>query len=129
MGAERVRDGHRIAQLLASELESGATDDALAVTDADPEVEPTADGALAYRVVAERADEPVASVFVQPDRAYIEFRAAPDTAAAAADEAGLRVRPKAVEPPRTVVFVEDGAQVKWVLGAFEAVLDATSAGE
>lgn len=129
MGAERVRDGHRIAQLLASELESGATHDVLAVTDADPEVEPTPDGALAYRVVDERADAPIASVFVQPDRAYIEFRSAPDTAATAADEAGLRVRPKAVEPPRTVVFVEDGAQVKWVLGTFETVLDATSAGE
>jgi len=124
MSADRVRDGHRIAELLASELESGATDDALAVTDADPEVEPTADGALAYRVLDERTDDVLAEVFVQPDRAYVEFRVAPDTAAEAADEAGLRVRPKAVQPPRTVVFVEDGAQAKWVLPVFAAALEA-----
>jgi len=120
---DRVRDGHRIAELLASELESGASPDALAVTDADPEVEPTADGALAYRVRDEGRDDAIAEVFVQPDRAYVEFRAAPDDAATAAEASGLRVRPKAVDPPQTIVFVEDGAQVKWVLSAFEAVLD------
>lgn len=125
MSADRVRDGHRIAQLLASELESGATPDVLAVTDADPEVEPTADGALAYRVLDEAADEVLAEVFVQPDRAYVEFRVAPDATAEAADERGLRVRPKAVQPPRTIVFVEDGAQVKWVLPAFEAAVEAS----
>lgn len=124
MSSDRVRDGHRIAELLASELESGATPDALAVTDADPDVEPTPDGALAYRVRDERSDEALAAVFVQPDRAYVEFRAAPDAAAAAAEERGLRVRPKMVDPPRTIVFVADGAQVKWVLPAFEAALDA-----
>ncbi|AEN05587.1 hypothetical protein [Halolamina sp.] len=123
MAADRVRDGHRIAELLASELESGETHDALAVTDADPEVTPTPDGALAYRVLDRRSEEVIAEVFVQPDRAYVEFRVAPETAASAAEEAGLRVRPKAVQPPQTVVFVEDGAQVKWVLGAFTAVID------
>ena len=125
MSADRVRDGHRIAQLLASELESGATDERLTVTDADPEVEPTADGALAYRVLDEESDDVLADVFVQPDRAYVEFRVAPDATAAAADEAGLRVRPKAVQPPRTIVFVEDGAQAKWVLGAFAAAVETT----
>ena len=124
MSADRVRDGHRIAQLLASEVESGATDERLAVTDADPEVEPTADGALAYRVLDEAADEVLADVFVQPDRAYVEFRVAPEATAEAADEAGLRVRPKAVQPPRTIVFVEDGAQAKWVLPVFAAALES-----
>lgn len=127
MTDDRVRDGHRIAELLASELESGATPDALAVTDAEPEVEPTADGALAYGVRDDRNDELIAEVFVQPDRASVEFRVAPDDATAAADDAGLRVRPKAVDPPRSIVFIEDGAQVKWVLSAFEAVLDGDSA--
>ncbi|MFB6220549.1 MAG: hypothetical protein ABEH90_03835 [Halolamina sp.] len=123
MASDRVSDGHRLAELLASELESGATPDALAVTDADPDVEPTPDGALAYRVRDERSAEPIAEVFVQPDRAHVEFRAAPAAAADAAEEAGLRVRPKMVEPPKTIVFVEDGAQVKWVLPVFEAVLN------
>ncbi len=127
MAADRISDGHRIAELLASELESGATPDALGVTDADPDVEPTAEGAHAYRVRDQQRDDPVAEVSVQPDRAYVEFRAAPAEAADAAEEAGLRVRPKMVEPPRTVVFVEDGAQVKWVLSAFAAVLDADDA--
>lgn len=123
MSTDRITNGHRIAELLASELESGATPEPLAVTDANPAVEPTPDGALAYMVRDERRDEVIAEVFVQPDRAYVEFRVAPDDAAAAAEVAGLRVRPKAVEPPRTIVFVADGAQVKWILPVFETVLD------
>ncbi|MEF8857572.1 MAG: hypothetical protein V5A38_01390 [Halolamina sp.] len=126
MGTDRLSDGHRVAELLASELESGTTPTALAVTDASPDVEPTPDGALAYRVRDEGSDDAIAEVFVQPDRAYVEFRVAPDDAAAAAEQAGLRVRPKTVEPPRTIVFVEDGAQVKWVLPVFEAVIDGNA---
>ncbi|QKY19796.1 hypothetical protein B4589_005160 [Halolamina sp. CBA1230] len=124
MSADRLRDGHRIAQLLASELESGASHGALAVTDADPDVEPTTDGTLAYRVLNTETDETIASVYVQPDRARVEFRAAPAAVAEAAEEAGLRVRPKAAEPPQTIVFVEDGAQVKRTLPAFAAAIEA-----
>lgn len=123
MSADRLRDGHRIAQLLASELESGATPDALSVTDADPEVEPTPEGALAYRVRAD--DEAIATVYVQPERARVEFSAAPAAVADAVAEgtsAGLRVRPRASKPPKTIVFVEDGAEVKRVLPAFAAAL-------
>lgn len=125
MSADRVRDGHRIAQLLASELESGASPDALSVTDADPDVEPTTEGALAYRVRDDTADgeaKEIAAVYVHPDRARVEFRAAPGGVAEAAEAAGLRVRPKAAQPPQTIVFVEDGAQVKWIIPAFEAAL-------
>jgi len=39
------------------------------------------------------------------------------------------VRPKAVRPPRTLVFVEDGAQVKWTLPAFRALVAALDAGD
>ncbi|GAB3413545.1 hypothetical protein GCM10027435_07580 [Haloparvum alkalitolerans] len=131
---ERLDDGVRIAQLLASEIEGneGRLRD-LTVTDADPDVEPTADGALAYAVRrtedgpdddAGRDEPPLAEVYVQSDRARVEFLAAPDAAAEAAAEEGLRVRPKAVRPPRTLVFVEDGAQVKWVLPVFKRVLAA-----
>ncbi|SHG55295.1 hypothetical protein [Halobaculum gomorrense] len=136
---DQTTDGVRIAQLLASELIGDG--DALAtlrVRDADPDAEPTTQGTLAYRVLlgdAGDADDdrggnatrPLAEVFVHPDRARVEFAAAPDAAAAAAGEAGLRVRPKAVTPPRTVVFVEDGAQVKRALSAFRAVVNAGAA--
>jgi hypothetical protein len=123
MADPELDDGVRIAQLLASDLVGYG--DALAdvtVTDADPDVEPTVDGAHAYRVrVAER---PLAAVFVHPDRARIEFEAGQDAVLDAAREAGLRVRPKAVEPPRTVVFVENGAEVKRVLRVVEAAVTA-----
>ncbi|MEA1931829.1 MAG: hypothetical protein U9O06_09810 [Euryarchaeota archaeon] len=154
MVQDRLRDGTRIAQLVASELTGDR--EALAqvvVADADPDVEPTADGALAYRVayvadsdaiaVGDRGqttiDESVdterttlAEVFVQPERARVEFVVAPDVAADATteaavndDETGLRVRPKAVKPPRTLVFVEDGADAKRVIAVFKEVVAAS----
>ena len=138
MVQDRLDDGVRIGQLLASEISGNEGRlKPLAVSDADPDVEPTADGALAYTVRVggkktageeETADGDgatrVAEVYVQPDRIRVEFTVAPDAAAEAGSEEGLRVRPKAVHPPRTLVFVEDGAQVKWVLPVFEAVLAA-----
>ncbi|MFC6824300.1 hypothetical protein [Halopelagius fulvigenes] len=129
MVEDRLTDGKRIAQFVASEVE-GHEDLPLGVSDADPDVEPTEDGALAYRIVRTGADgekgedgDAVAEVYVHPDRARAEFVAAVDVAAEAADAEGLRVRPKAVRPPRTLVFVEDGAQVKWLLPALRAVAE------
>lgn len=146
MVRDELDDGVRIAQLLASEVDADeARLTALAVTDADPDVSPTADGTLAYRIRIEedlgggtlgedrdeetaggdsgREAEPLADVYVHPDRVRVEFRPAPAVAADAARDEGLRVRPAATRPPRTIVFVENGAQVKWVLPVFEAVLD------
>lgn len=130
---DRLRDGKRIAEFLASELDG--LGDALAgveVSDADRDATPTPDGAYAYRVtlrsrrsVADDAtDDPqeLAVVFVQPDRARVEFVSAPDVAAEAATDEGLRVRPKAVRPPRTLVFIEDGASVKRGVAVFETVV-------
>ncbi|MFC5277371.1 hypothetical protein ACFPM1_01120 [Halorubrum rubrum] len=143
MVEDRLTDGVRIAQLFASEVtgDRGRLRD-LDVTDADPDAEPTADGALAFRLVEtvgegdqnDRDDNDggsiegaaVADVYVQPDRARVEFRRAPERVADAAGEAGLRVRPKAVRPPRTLVFLEDGADVKRVLPALEAVAGSGS---
>ncbi|WP_416840621.1 hypothetical protein [Haloferax sp. DFSO52] len=123
MVVDRLTDGKRIAQLLASELTGHEETFAmLSVVDADTDVEPTDDGALAYAVAA--GDERVAEVYVQPDRARVEFLTHPDVTADAASEQNLRVRPKAVHPPRTLVFIEDGAQVKWVLPAFRALVAA-----
>jgi hypothetical protein len=132
---ERLSDGRRIAELLASELDG--LGDGLAgveVSDADRDATPTPEGAYAYRVTLRspgataggRADDDreLAVVFVQPDRARVEFVATPDVAADAAADEGLRVRPKAVRPPRTLVFVEDGASVKRGVAVFEAVVAA-----
>ena len=126
MVEDRITDGRRIAQLLASELTGHEeTFAALSVVDSNPDVEPTDDGTLAYAVNAGEAR--VAEVYVQPDRARVEFLVSPDLTAEAASEEGLRVRPKAVRPPRTLVFVEDGAQVKWILPAFRELVAAFEA--
>ncbi|NHN59845.1 MULTISPECIES: hypothetical protein [Halorussus] len=128
MVEERTTDGKRIAQLLSSEV-SGREDsglDALDVVNADADVEPSADGELAYEIARKDGDsnesELLAEVYVQEDRARIEFREEVDAAAEAAEEADLRVRPKAVRPPRTLVFVEDGAEVKRATDVLVAVL-------
>jgi len=144
MVEDRLRDGTRIAQLIASELTGDHGRLAqVVVVDANPDVEPTEDGAVAYRVARVSNSEAVeigeqgqttvdesvdadrtmlATVFVHPERARIEFSAAPETAAEAASDAGLAVRPKAVDPPRTLVFVEDGAEAKRVIPVFESVV-------
>ena len=58
MVTDRLRDGVRIAQLLASEVtgDQGRLK-TLSVADADTDVEPTLDGTLAYRIT--REDEPI----------------------------------------------------------------------
>ncbi|WP_135828670.1 hypothetical protein [Halorussus halobius] len=127
MVEDRTTDGTRIAQLLSSEV-SGREDSglgALAVVNADPDAEPSEDGNLAYEVGREREgdSESLAEVYVHPDRVRVEFRERVDAAAEAAAEVELRVRPKAVRPPRTLVFVEDGAAVKRATDVFVAVLD------
>jgi hypothetical protein len=123
MVTHELDDGVRIAQLLASDLvghEDGLAD--VTVTDADPDVKPTPNGARAYRVRA--ADRPLATVFVHPERVRIEFEVGQEATLDAARDAGLRVRPKATDPPRTVVFVENGAEVKRVLRVVEAAVSA-----
>ncbi|MFC4552084.1 MULTISPECIES: hypothetical protein [Halorussus] len=147
MVEDRTTDGKRIAQLLSSEVD-GREDSgfaALAVVDADPDVEGSADGELAYRVARraeeatdesgeaeddenDEADEILAEVYVHDDRVRVEFREGVDAAAEAAGDVGLRVRPKAVRPPRTLVFVEDGAEVKRATDVFVAVLRALGGG-
>ncbi|TYT61312.1 hypothetical protein [Natrialba swarupiae] len=151
MVEERITDGKRIAQLLASELE-GREDGGLeriAVTDADRDVEPTADGARAYDVSVLSRDEAttpeddvdvgddasgddgdgesdetvrIARVFVHENRARLEFAVGQDIAAQTAEEGDLRVRPKATEPPRTLVFVESGAAVKRATNVVQSVV-------
>jgi hypothetical protein len=112
MVEDRVTDGERIAELLSSELH-GREDGPLArvaVVDPVEDVDPAADGALAYRV--EVGGEALASVHVHPERVHLAFVGRQDAAAEAARDADLRVRPKATRPPETLMFVESGAAVK-----------------
>jgi hypothetical protein len=117
---ERLTDGTRIAQLLASEITGHG--DALAsvrVAEATSDVEPTPDGAFAYAIVQD--DRRLGEAYVHPDRVRLELLVGQERAANAASARRLRVRPKAVRPPRTLVFVESGAAVKRVVGVLEAV--------
>ena len=143
MVRDEIADGERIGQLLSSEVhghERGSLG-RLSVVDAETDVEPTAAGALAYAVAFEPGrseaaggvdaadagdvNEPrrIAEVYIHPDRAHVEFREEVDRAVETAESEGLRVRPKAVEPPRTLVFVENGAEVKAALRVVRAVAD------
>lgn len=130
MVRERLTDGTRIAELLASEVESGGGAlSPLSLSDANPEVDPTSDGALAYRVVrpAERQggdDPPTAEVFVQPDCARVEFLSHPAIAATAASESSLSVQSNSPSSSRAHVLVESGAEVKRARDVFEAVVQA-----
>jgi len=121
MVEDRITDGRRIAELLSSELDGREDGDlaAVAVANADRDVEPAAEGARAYDVT--HTDERLARVFVHEDRAHLEFEAGQDIAADAASDADLRVRPKATTPPRTIVFVESGAEVKRATDVVQAV--------
>lgn len=126
MTRHEITDGTRIGQLLASEIhghERGVVG-RLTVVEADTDVEPTADGAFAYGLSSDGGGNGrLAAAYVQPDRLRLEFETGVETALAAAERAGLRVRPKATEPPRTIVFVESGAEVKSALGVARAVAE------
>lgn len=111
MVEDRITDGRRIGELLASEVEgrSGPLS-SLSVVEVVPDADPSPDGTRAFDVADD--DEAVASVLLLPDRVLVEVRADPDRALAAARDVGLRARPRATDPPRTLVFVESGAEVK-----------------
>ena len=117
MVEERITDGCRIAELLASEIEgrAGALAE-MSVVDAEPEVEPTTDGARAYDVTHGGTDEgeadEVATVYVQPDRARLEVYRRAERALSAASNRDLRGRPRAGQSPAALVFVESGAETK-----------------
>jgi hypothetical protein len=151
MVQDRLSDGKRIAQLLASELTGDqATLAHVVVADADPDVEPTADGAFAYRVVhaadsdalttddrgrptlaADAAGDvdakitEIATVSVLPERARVTVSVASDRAAAAAAETELQTL--STDAADTRLLVTDGVEAKRILPVFEAVVDTLSA--
>lgn len=70
---ERVTDGKRLAQLLASELmglETGPLE-TVDVTDADPTADPSPGGTVAYRVTA--AGESLGTVVMYPERVVVDL--------------------------------------------------------
>ncbi|MFP8957908.1 hypothetical protein ACLI4Y_14370 [Natrialbaceae archaeon A-CW3] len=137
---DRITDGRRIAELLASEIDGRVDDELewLTVTNADRDAEPTVDGTRAYDIsiaghddssdgmgaadegesggsaVAADTDSStrLARVFLHPDRIHLEFDRGREAAVEAAETADLRTRPKASTPPKTLVFLESGASVK-----------------
>jgi hypothetical protein len=112
--ADSDPDGPALARRLVAGLDAGWTVTRPADADATP------DGT---RVATLARDETrVATVYAQPDRARAEVIAAPAVAADAAREAGLRVRPKAVHPPRALVFVEGPADVAPARRVFAALV-------
>ncbi|MCU4744595.1 hypothetical protein [Natronoglomus mannanivorans] len=131
MVEERITDGRRIAQLLASEID-GRDDgelDRLAVTNADRDVEPTSDGAHAYDITLTqtpgqpRTDERIARVFVHEAFARLAFETGSDSAVAASQDLDLRVeQDETAVQPLAVVSVESGAAVKRATTVVERVV-------
>lgn len=128
MTNERVTDGRRIGELLASEVTARADGllSTLDVVDVDPDAEGSDSGTFAYTITTD-GDEvtQLADVYIHIDRARLEFRAGLDPIPSASAEANLRARPKAVEPPRVLVFLEDGGEIKRVLDVISTAIAAT----
>lgn len=147
MVIDRITDGTRIAQLLASELD-GREDgglEAVGVVNADRDVEATPSGTRAYDVVVSAGadeserDEPddaerIGQVFVHPDRASVVLEVDPELLEAAADDVGLEVesigeiddgagRPGDSTVP--AVVVDDGAAVKRATNVVQRILAET----
>lgn len=117
---ERITDGERIAQLLASEL-SGLAVGPLAdvtVTDANTDATPTASGTLAYALT--REGDRVGEVYMYPDRVRIELEPA-DSRRPDGDLDGEGES----DADRTVA-VESGAAVKRAVDAVRELLVGTN---
>lgn len=123
---ERVTDGKRIAELLSSEVTGHENDPYgdVRVGNADPDVEPTAEGERAYDVLLD--GERLADVYVMPDRARLELRMGLERGEHEAEQQRLRTRPVGGDPPKVVVFVESGAEVKRALDVLGAVAETVA---
>jgi hypothetical protein len=128
MVEDEIRDGRRIAELLASEVD-GREDGPLgtiALHVVDEDADGTPYGEHAYDLTID--GETLASAHVHEDRIHLEFGRGVDAAAEAAGDRDLRIRPKATHPPKTLVFVERGADVKRAVEVIVAAA-AVAAGE
>jgi len=126
MVEDRVTDGERIAQLLASEL-SGRSDGTLSrlsVVDADRDAEPSPDGTVAYRVTVD--GERAGTVRIYPEGADIRLQAGPD--ALSVEQVVEAVRGPGLSAELTadggaILTVAYGAAVKRAVDTLVAGLD------
>ena len=123
MVEDRITDGKRIAQLLASELTGLSTEslDRYGVENADRDAEPSSGGTFAYDVV--RDGEPVGSVFVHETSARIDLAVGDESAldAPPVDPDGLAVT--TTDDGRVRLHVEYGAAVKRAVDSLLAALE------
>jgi len=130
MVEDRVTDGRRIAQLLASEFD-GRSDGPLgrvAVVDADPDVEPAPEGTRAYDVAVDGSA--VASVLVREEGACIMASADPETTTGVIGEADARGLGTERAPgwDNEGIVVPDGVAVKRAVDAVAAAIEAECPG-
>jgi hypothetical protein len=83
---DRITDGERIAQLLASELTGLDVEllDGVTVVDADRDVSPSSDGPVAYRI--RHSESYVGAVRLYPDGARLQLTVTGDTGPGSVDE-------------------------------------------
>lgn len=121
MVEDRITDGKRIAQLLSSELsglERGPLSE-VAVVDADPDAEPSSDGAFAFAV--EHEGSRVGEVTLYPEAAAFRVDVAAETVREAVSGSDLSAE---ADDGGVVLRIESGAAVKRAVDAFEAGLAA-----
>lgn len=117
MVRDRIDDGKRLAELLASELvglEVG-TLAAVDVVEADRDAAPSQAGTEAYAIAVD--DEVIGRTILYPDRAVVDLTVEPATpagAAAVVDRDGSRL------------IVDDARAVKRAVDALRATLDERS---
>lgn len=118
---DRVTDGKRLGELLASEIDS-RTDSGLersAVRNSIEEASPSPTGTEAFEIWMD--EEPIGSVVLYPDRLDIEFGLTDEAIMERAESVGLGVRDGA-DHRGVVVRVEDGVAVKAMVEVFLEVL-------
>ena len=119
MVKDRLTDGKRIAQLLASELDARENGPLarVAVVDADREATPSEDGTEAYTIAVD--ESPVGTVTLFPDHASVRLETAVEAVLDAATEHGLDAER---DSEGIVVRVESGAAVKRAVDTVAATI-------
>jgi hypothetical protein len=124
MVEDRIGDGERIAQLLASELTGLETGPlaAVAVVGADPGATPTPEGTRAYDVAYR--DERIGSVLIYPGRACVRLHAGDGTGSDPVDPDATRDAsvPVSRDGGDVVLSVESGVAVKRATDVLRATL-------
>lgn len=125
---DHVRDGRRVAELLASELD-GREDPPfgrVAVTDADRDVEPSPDGDRAYDISHD--DVVIGRVYLQANRVRVELFTGLREAREVLSDPDIRWRAIGGERPRLLMFIADGVAVQRVMPVIGAAAETRDAG-